>query len=159
MERTPLAVQLGRFVAALRFEDLPPPVVDKATAVVNQAVTVAMAGFGILGVAATAAKLVGLGASQTTHAIALAASFAGSLIEGQRTGARDADFAEAQAARSGLWAATLAAKGFQGAPTALEGDGGFYHAFTGSHRGDLSYSFTGAVAADLDDVVADLGQR
>jgi 2-methylcitrate dehydratase PrpD len=280
MEKTPIAVQLGEFVAALRFDDLPPAVVDKAKAVVNHAVTVGMAGFaharsgaarqavlgqetlgarrvgagqgatlwvdgtrvtrvgaafasgvavavnnqcdsyhmlthpgvlivpagvataegegrtgrelltalvagyevqcrcardfipstpahgfraspvyGILGCAATTAKLLGLDAAQTTHAIALAASFAGSLIEGQRTGARDADFAEAQAARSGMWAATLAAQGFQGSPTALEGRGGFYNAFTGSHRGDLSYSFTGAVMANLDDVVAELGRR
>ena len=43
--------------------------------------------------------------------------------------------------------------------TALEGDGGFYNAFTGSHRGDLSYSFTGPLTADLDEVVADLGRR
>lgn len=276
----PLAVQLGEFVAALRFENLPPAVVDKAKAVVNHAVTVAMAGFGteraeaarqavlsqerlcarrvgagqgatlwvegtrvtrvgavfangvavavnnqcdsyhmlthpgvlivpaglataegegrtgrelltalvagyevqcrcardfipstpahgfraspvygILGCAATTAKLLGLDAEHTTHAIALAASFAGSLIEGQRTGARDADFAEGQAARSGMWAATLAAQGFQGAATALEGEGGFYNAFTGSHRGDLSYSFTGPLKANLDDVVADLGRR
>ncbi len=276
----PLAVQLGEFVAALRFEDLPPAVVDKAKAFVNHAVTVAMAGFGteraqaarqavvsqerlgtrrvgvgqgatlwvdgtrvtrvgavfangvavavnnqcdsyhmlthpgvlivpaglataegegrtgrelltalvagyevqcrcardfipstpahgfraspvygILGCAATTAKLLGLDAEHTTHAIALAASFAGSLIEGQRTGARDADFAEGQAARSGMWAATLAAQGFQGAATALEGEGGFYNAFTGSHRGALSYSFTGPLEANLDDVVADLGRR
>ncbi len=115
--------------------------------------------YGILGCAATTAKLLGLDAAATVSAIALAASFAGSLIEGQRTGARDADFAEAQAARSGMWAATLAAQGFQGAPTALEGEGGFYNAFTGSHRGDLTYSFHGPLTADLDDVVADLGRR
>jgi 2-methylcitrate dehydratase PrpD len=275
-----LAVTLGEFVAALRFEDLAPPVVDKAKAVVNHAVTVAMAGFratrttaarravvaheglgprrvgagqgatlwvdgarltragaafangvavavnnqcdsyhmlthpgvlivpaglataegegrtgrefltalaagyevqcrcardfipstpargfraspvyGILGCAATTAKLLGLDATHTVNAIALAASFAGSLIEGQRTGARDADFAEAQATRSAMWAATLAAEGFEGAPTALEGEGGFYNAFTGSHRGDLTYSFTGALRADLGEVVADLGRR
>jgi len=280
MDKKALAAQLGEFVAGLRFEDLPPAVVDKAKTVVNHALTVAMAGFGnarteaarravlehesldtrrvgpgqgatlwvdgtrvtrvgaafangvavavnnqcdsyhmlthpgvlivpaglataegegrtgrelltalvagyevqcrcardfipstpargfraspvygILGCAATTAKLLGLDASSTVSAIALAASFAGSLIEGQRTGARDADFAEAQAARSGMWAATLAAQGFQGAPTALEGAGGFYNAFTGSHRGDLTYSFTGPLKADLDDVVADLGRR
>src|SRR5215475_8068511 len=79
--------------------------------------------YGILGCAATTAKLLGLDAARTASAIALAASFAGSLIEGQRTGARDADFAEAQAARSGMWAAALAAEGFEGAPTALEGEG------------------------------------
>src|SRR5262245_2667879 len=115
--------------------------------------------YGILGAAATTAKLLGLDAAATTHAIALAASFAGSLIEGQRTGARDADFAEAQAARNGVWAATLAAHGFQGAATALEGEGGFYHAFTGSHRGNLTYAFTGPLEADLGDVVAGLGER
>jgi 2-methylcitrate dehydratase PrpD len=115
--------------------------------------------YGILGAAATTAKLLGLDAPRTTSAIALAASFAGSLIEGQRTGARDADFAEAQAARSGMWAATLAAQGFEGAATALEGAGGFYNAFTGSHRGDLTYSFTGPLTADLGEVVADLGRR
>ena len=279
-DKKPLAVGLGEFVAGLRFEDLPPTVVDKAKAVVNHAVTVGMAGFGatraaaarravlaherldgprvgkgqgatvwiegarvtragaafangvavavnnqcdsyhmlthpgvlivpaglataegegrtgrellaalaagyevqcrcardfipstpargfraspvfgILGCAATTAKLLGLDAAQTASAIALAASFAGSLIEGQRTGARDADFAEAQAARSGMWAATLAAEGFEGAATALEGDGGFYNAFTGSHRGDLTYSFTGPLKADLGEIVADLGRR
>jgi 2-methylcitrate dehydratase PrpD len=276
----PLAVELGEFVAGLRAADLPPAVVDKAKAVVNHAVTVAMAGFGasrteaarravlgqerlgprrpgsgagatlwvdgarvtragaafangvavavnnqcdsyhmlthpgvlivpaglataegegrtgpelltalaagyevqcrcardfipstpargfraspvygILGCAATTAKLLGLDAARTTSAIALAASFAGSLIEGQRTGARDADFAEAQAARSGMWAATLAAEGFEGAATALEGEGGFYNAFTGSHHGELTYSFTGPLRADLGAIVADLGRR
>src|SRR5258706_10202593 len=280
MDKKPLAEQLGEFVAALRFEDLPPAVVDKGKALVNHALTVGMAGFsatrsaaarravieherlgarrvgagqgatlwvdgarvtragaafangvaeavnnqcdsyrmlthpgvlivpaglataegegrtgrelltalvagyevqcrcardfipstpahgfraspvyGILGCAATTARLLGLDASGIVNAIALAASFAGSLIEGQRTGARDADFAEAQAARSGMWAATLAAQGFQGSATALEGRGGFYNAFTGSHRGDLSYSFTGEVSADLDEVVAELGRR
>jgi 2-methylcitrate dehydratase PrpD len=276
----PLAVELGEFVADLDFDDLPPAVVDKAKAVVNHAVTVALAGFGaaraeaarravlaherlgarrpgsgagatlwvdgsrvtrpgaafasgvavavnnqcdsyhmlthpgvlivpaglataegegrtgrelltalaagyevqcrcardfipstpargfraspvygILGCAATTAKLLGLDAARTASAIALAASFAGSLIEGQRTGARDADFAEAQAARSGMWAAALAAEGFEGAATALEGEGGFYNAFTGSHRGELSYSFTGPLRADLGAIVADLGRR
>src|SRR5687768_5346335 len=280
MPAKPLAVQLGEFVSALRFDSLPPPVVDKAKALLNHGVTVSMACFsspraeaargavlrhetlgtrkvgagqgatlwvdgtratrvgaafangvamaannqcdsyhmlthpgvlmipaalataegegrngqellaalvagyevqcrcardfipstpahgfraspvyGILGCAATTAKLLGLDAAQTTHAIALAASFAGSLIEGQRTGARDADFAEGQAARNGMWAATLAAQGFQGAPTALEGRGGFYNAFTGNHRGDLSYSFTGPLRADLGEVVAGLGRR
>src|SRR2546427_6347447 len=41
-----LVVQLGEFVAGLRFENLPSAVVDKAKAVVNHAVTVGMAGFG-----------------------------------------------------------------------------------------------------------------
>ena len=44
MERTPLAVRLGDFVAALTFDALPPAVVDKAKALVNHAVTVGLAG-------------------------------------------------------------------------------------------------------------------
>ena len=115
--------------------------------------------YGILGCAATVAKLLELDAAQTMNAIALAASFAGSLIEGQRTGIVDADFAEAQAARNGMWAATLAAQGFAGAPTALEGDGGFYNAFTGNNKGDLSYTFTGPPKARFEDVVAGLGRQ
>jgi len=43
MLKEPLAVQLGRFVADLRFEDLPPAVVDKSKAVLNHALTVGMA--------------------------------------------------------------------------------------------------------------------
>jgi hypothetical protein len=58
-----------------------------------------------------------------------------------------------------MWAASLAAQGFQGAPTALEGDGGFYHAFTGSNKGELTYTFTGPPMADLDEIVAGLGRR
>lgn len=115
--------------------------------------------YGILGCAAGTAKLLGLDAEQTTHAIALAASFAGSLIEGQRTGARDSHFAEAQAARSGVWAADLAAQGFQGARTALEGEGGFYNAFTGNNRGELSYAYNGPLKADLEEITAKLGQH
>ncbi|HYC48007.1 MAG TPA: MmgE/PrpD family protein [Burkholderiales bacterium] len=115
--------------------------------------------YGILGCAATVAKLTGLDTQQTINAIALAASFAGSLIEGQRVGAMDADFAEAQAARNGIWAATLAANSFAGAATALEGDGGFYNAFTGNNKGDLAYAFHGPLKADLNDIVADLGKR
>lgn len=115
--------------------------------------------YGILGCAASTAKLLGLDAAQTTNAIALAASFAGSLIEGQRTGARDSHFAEAQAARSGVWAANLAAQGFQGARTALEGEGGFYNAFTGNNRGELSYAFNGPLKANLEEITTKLGEH
>ena len=44
MEKKPLAVCLGQFAAELRFEDLPPAVVDKAKALVNHAVTVGLSG-------------------------------------------------------------------------------------------------------------------
>ena len=74
-------------------------------------------------------------------------------------GARDSHFAEGQAARNGIWAATLAAQDFEGALTALEGEGGFYNAFTGNNRGDLSYAFNGPLKTDLGGIVAGLGDR
>ena len=42
MTGTPLALTHGAFVAGLRIEELPPAVVDKAKALVNPALTVAM---------------------------------------------------------------------------------------------------------------------
>jgi hypothetical protein len=41
----------------------------------------------------------------------------------------------------------------------LEGDAGFYNAFTGNNRGELSYVFSGPNQVFLDSVVADLGSR
>src|SRR5687767_7414469 len=43
MPMKPLAVQLGEFVSGLRFEDLPPNVVDKGKALVNHSVSVGLA--------------------------------------------------------------------------------------------------------------------
>src|SRR5262249_11169973 len=44
MDKKPLAIRLGEFAGELRFEDLPPAVVDKAKALVNHAMTVGLAG-------------------------------------------------------------------------------------------------------------------
>ena len=60
MTRTPLAVTLGAFVAGLRVEDLPPAVVDKAKALVNHALTVAMACSGTERAAGARAAVLGL---------------------------------------------------------------------------------------------------
>ena len=42
---------------------------------------------------------------------------------------------------------------------ALEGEAGFYHAFTGNNQGELTYAFDGPLQTSLDKVVADLGNR
>jgi hypothetical protein len=47
----------------------------------------------------------------------------------------------------------------QGSETSLEGDAGFYNAFTGNNRGELSYVFQGPHHVALDGVVAGLGER
>jgi hypothetical protein len=45
-----------------------------------------------------------------------------------------------------------------GGETVLEGDAGFYHAYTGNNKGLLSYSFVGATRTSLDKIAADLGK-
>jgi len=47
MSAKPLAVQLGEFVAALRFDALPSVVVDKAKALLNHGVTISMSGYAL----------------------------------------------------------------------------------------------------------------
>jgi len=68
-------------------------------------------------------------------------------------------FHEPNATRNGIMAALLARENLRGSETALEGEAGFYHAFTGNNRGDLDYTFTGPPHTSLHKVVADLGSR
>ena len=44
------------------------------------------------------------------------------------------------------------------AQTVLEGDAGFYHAYTGNNAGKLTYSFTADNSASLDKIAAGLGK-
>jgi len=53
----------------------------------------------------------------------------------------------------------LAGEGHPGGETVLEGDAGFYHAYAGNNRGQLTYSFAGDVRARLDRITADLGRE
>jgi len=46
-----------------------------------------------------------------------------------------------------------------GSEESLEGEAGFYNAFTGNNRGELSYVFQGSNRTDMANVVADLGTR
>ncbi|MGH8619763.1 MAG: hypothetical protein ACREUW_18900, partial [Burkholderiales bacterium] len=41
----------------------------------------------------------------------------------------------------------------------LEGEAGFYHAFVGNNRGELTYSFDGKIKTDLGAVAKDLGSE
>jgi hypothetical protein len=52
----------------------------------------------------------------------------------------------------------MARHGTPGGETTLEGDAGFYHAYTGNNRGELRYSFTGDNRADLSRITQGLGQ-
>jgi 2-methylcitrate dehydratase PrpD len=66
---------------------------------------------------------------------------------------------EGAAARNAILAVALAQQGQVGGETVLEGDAGFYHAYAGNNKGQLSYSFVGATQASLDTITAALGKE
>jgi hypothetical protein len=113
--------------------------------------------FGIFGAAVAAGKILGLDEEQMNSAIALCASLAGGNLEGARSGGKA--LREGAAVRNAMLAVVLAQHGHAGGETVLEGDAGFYHAYTGNNRGELTYSFVGATRASLENIAAGLGSE
>jgi len=74
---------------------------------------------GVFGAAAASAKLLGLGAEQTWHALGIAASQSAGIVENLPSAAKNVSVGNA--ARNGLFAALLAAQGYTAAPSAIEG--------------------------------------
>ena len=113
-----------------------------------------------LGAALVTGKLLGLNEDSLTAAIALAANFASGLNEGPRTGGNELSIHEPQAARNGVFAGVMARLGhIRGSETSIEGDAGFYNAFTGSSKGKLTYAFQGPLQVDVSSMTKDLGKR
>lgn len=115
--------------------------------------------YGTLGAAVTTGKLLDLTEDQLVTAMALACTFTGGTGEGPRSGGREMMYHEPNATRNGIMAALLAQEDVRGSELSLEGDAGFYNAFVGNNRGELSYVFQGPNRISLEDVVADLGSR
>ncbi len=127
--------------------------------------------YGTLGAAVTTAKLLGLDEDQTVTALALACTFAGGTTEGPRTSGREMLYHEPNATRNGIMAALLARENLRGSETCLEGAAGFYNAFTGNNRGELSHTFSanpppepdgewgGPGTTDLAQTIEGLGDR
>lgn len=86
---------------------------------------------GVFGAAVTASRLMGLSVDQTVHAIALAATMSSGLGENHGTMAKPLNMGHA--AEGGVTAARLAALGYDGPVTALEGERGFFACFGGGH--------------------------
>jgi 2-methylcitrate dehydratase PrpD len=82
---------------------------------------------GVFGAAAAAAKLIGLDAARTAHALGLAASQSSGIIENLPNAGKNASMGNA--ARNGLLAALLAEAGWEAAPTAIEGRNGWARAW------------------------------
>ncbi len=86
---------------------------------------------GTLACAVVAAKLFGLGEEGIGHALGIAASMGSGIIEGNRAGGSVKRMHCGWAAHAGIVAAQMAAAGFTGPVSALEGRFGFYQAFCG----------------------------
>ncbi len=112
--------------------------------------------FGIFGAAVAAAKIEGLNADQMNSAIAQCVNLASGNLEGARSGGKS--LREGAAVRNALLAVAMARHGTPGGETSLEGDAGFYHAYTGNNRGELRYSFTGDNRTELARITRDLGK-
>ncbi|MCX6551612.1 MAG: MmgE/PrpD family protein [Acidobacteria bacterium] len=86
---------------------------------------------GTLACAVMAAKLYGLSADGIGHALGIATSMGSGIIEGNRAGGSVKRMHCGWAAHAGIVAAQMAAAGFTGPVSALEGRFGFYQAFCG----------------------------
>lgn len=87
--------------------------------------------YGIFGTATVAGLLLNLSEEELAHALGFAASFAFGTTESLAQGTMEWRYQEGVAARNGMIAALLAKEGAIAAPTALEGNKGFYKAFAG----------------------------
>jgi len=81
---------------------------------------------GVFGAAVAAARLMRLSAEETAHALGIAASQSGSIVENLATAAKN--IGVGNAARSGILAARFAARGYRAAPLAIEGPLGWARA-------------------------------
>jgi 2-methylcitrate dehydratase PrpD len=113
--------------------------------------------FGIFGAAVAAAKLARLDEDQINSVLGLCVTLASGNGEPTKSGGRVPR--EAASVRNAILAVLLARSGQKGGETTFEGDGGFYHSFTGNNRGELSYVFRGPKSAPFDTITADLGKR
>ena len=91
---------------------------------------------GCLGAGAAASRVLGLDETETAHALGLAGTQAGGLFEFMTKGSMAKRFHPGRAAMAGVLAAELAATGFDGPDTIIEGDDGFATAFADEY--DLS---------------------
>lgn len=108
--------------------------------------------FGIFGAAVAAAKIMRFSENRITDTIGLCVNLAGGNLE-------SAALREGAAARNAMLAALLAQQGHPGGERALEGAAGFYHAYAGNNRGQLTYSFTGDTQTSMAKIAANLGKE
>ncbi|MGI9621332.1 MAG: MmgE/PrpD family protein [Acidimicrobiales bacterium] len=97
---------------------------------------------GAVGAAAAASRLIDRSPELAQHAMGIACSMASGIIEANRAGGTVKRLHCGWAARAGVTAAQLAARGITGPPTAIEGRFGLYEAFLGD-RANVAITVAG----------------
>jgi 2-methylcitrate dehydratase PrpD len=113
--------------------------------------------FAIFGAAVAAAKIGGLDAEQTHIAISQCVNLAAGNLQGIVGGGKA--LREGGAVRNALLAVALGRNRIATGETMLEGEAGFYHAYTGNNLGKLTYSFDGGTMTDMEAITAGLGEK
>lgn len=114
--------------------------------------------FSTMGAVLVAGKLVDLDEDAMVSAIAVAANCAAGLNESGRGSGNERLLHESMAARQGTLAAMTASLDFiHGSEEILEGDAGFFNAFTGSADGRLTHVVEGPLRTDYAELTAGLG--
>lgn len=103
--------------------------------------------FGILGAAATSAKIAGLDSKQTMCALANATNLSSGLMECWLSGTPEWLFTSGLAARNGAMSALIAKRNVNSAKASFEGERGFFKAYCGR------------APENLDEITYDLGKR
>ena len=103
--------------------------------------------FGVMGAVAGVGAMLRLTEAQLVHALGIAGSMAGGIIEYLAEGAWTKRLHPGWAAQSGYRAVRLALAGFQGPRTVFEGQHGFFHGYanlkTGAGEGDFAAMLSG----------------
>lgn len=92
--------------------------------------------FGPLGAAAAVASLLGLSATETSHALGLATSYGGGVME--NFGSMTKPYHAGRAAEAGMRCCFLAQSGMTASPTAIEGPKGLLAALSPDRNADLT---------------------
>lgn len=105
---------------------------------------------GVFGAAVTVAKLLRLSEDQMLDAVGIAGSMAAGSLEFLTEGAWTKRLHAGLAAQNGILAAELAARGFRGPSTIIEGRNGFLHGYTDAPRPELLLAGLGKSFAILE---------
>jgi 2-methylcitrate dehydratase PrpD len=106
---------------------------------------------GTIGAAAAAAAVMQLDESQAAHAVAIASSVTGGILDPVRAGSDEWRIQNGLAARAGFLAAQMASRNVKGALDAL--DGGFLRAYTGLRRKPREWSEAPSIDSICDSYV------